>query len=414
MSSSHTFSLSSSKRVKVDIIKRTRFFHVIDHRDKKFIFTICKEKNVSLSTSKKWLRQRKQLRSTAASRRVSKNRAEGSVKVTSDQLNEMLNVKKNLVRDQTWEIQINHFQLNCTSRTIKKVCKRRFKKASRYRMIKVKKLNEKNKKLRVEYDHRHVIETMNFFWQYVHFIDEAHFDLDEIFSKRVLREESTRFESENMQIMSDMKEVKLHFAISIFWHHKNSLQFYNDEHDSSLVVIKKLLKSRRSRYQTKKTYQQRIVEWKTSLSHDSKIKLKRNSMTQTYYTDRLLSVYAQIINEDRVFHDRMSILQEDNDNNHDIRSKDNVVVRFKATNWIDILIHSSQSLDLNSCESVWNILTQRVKRRQWRIVSELKQMILNEWNKIIMNKIRNRINEMSQRCKILIENENEVIKSDRW
>jgi hypothetical protein len=50
----------------------------------------------------------------------------------------------------------------------------------------------------------------------VHFTDEAHLDLDEIFSKRVLREESTRFEPENMQIMSDMKEVKLHFAASVF------------------------------------------------------------------------------------------------------------------------------------------------------------------------------------------------------
>ncbi len=55
-------------------------------------------------------------------------------------------------------------------------------------------------------------------------------------------------------------------------------------------------------------------------------------MTQTYYTERLLSVYAQIINEGRVFHDRMSILQEDNDNSHDTRSKDNVVVRFKVAN----------------------------------------------------------------------------------
>jgi hypothetical protein len=50
----------------------------------------------------------------------------------------------------------------------------------------------------------------------VHFTDEAHLDLDEIFSKRVLCEKNKRFESENMQIMSDMKKVKLHFAVSIF------------------------------------------------------------------------------------------------------------------------------------------------------------------------------------------------------
>ncbi len=68
------------------------------------------------------------------------------------------------------------------------------------------------------------------------------------------------------------------------------------------------------------------------MSHDSEIKLSENSMTQACYTKRLLSVYVELIHEARVFHDRRDILQEDNDNSHDIRSKDNVVVRFKAAN----------------------------------------------------------------------------------
>ncbi len=55
-------------------------------------------------------------------------------------------------------------------------------------------------------------------------------------------------------------------------------------------------------------------------------------MTQTYYTERLLPVYANLINENRVFRDKYCLLQEDNDNSHDTRSKDNVVVRFKAAN----------------------------------------------------------------------------------
>ncbi len=55
-------------------------------------------------------------------------------------------------------------------------------------------------------------------------------------------------------------------------------------------------------------------------------------MTQIYYTERLLFVYVELIHEARVFHDKRDILQEDNDNSHDIRSKDNVVVRFKAAN----------------------------------------------------------------------------------
>jgi hypothetical protein len=73
------------------------------------------------------------------------------------------------------------------------------------------------KEMRVEYDHRHMPETMNSFWQYIHFTDEAHFDPDEVFAKRVLREEDTRYEAANMQAMSQMKAVKLHFEASIFY-----------------------------------------------------------------------------------------------------------------------------------------------------------------------------------------------------
>jgi transposase len=335
------------------------------------------------------------------------------LKMTNDQLTEMLNDEKNLVRDQSWEVQIDHFQLNCTSRIMKRACSRRQPKAGRYRMTIVKPISLKNRQLRVEYDHRHVTETMDSFWQYVHFTNETHLNPNEIFAKRVLREQSTRYEAANMQVMPQMKEIKLHFEASISWHHKSPLIFYNDEHDSSLVIIEKLFKPRRSRYQTKKTYQQRVLEWEASLSHDPKIKPKSNSMTQTYYTKRLLSVYVELIHEARVFHDRRDILQEDNDNNHDTRSKDNVVVRFKAANWIETLYHPPQSPDLNPSKTAWNMLKQRVKRRQLRTLAKLKQVMLDEWDKIIMNEIRSRISEMPRRCKILTENGGAAIKG-KW
>jgi hypothetical protein len=41
-----------------------------------------------------------------------------------------------------------------------------------------------------------------------------------------------------MQIIFNIKEINLYFAISIFWDYKISLLFDNDEHDSSFVVIK--------------------------------------------------------------------------------------------------------------------------------------------------------------------------------
>ncbi len=254
---------------------------------------------------------------------------------------EMLNVQKNLVRDQAWKMQINLFQLNCTFRTMKRACSQRERKIDRFCMIIIKLINLKNKQLRVKYNRRHVIKTMNSFWQYIHFTNEIHFDLNEIFSKKMLREKDTRYENANMQFMFQMKKMKLHFKISISWYHKISLFFYFEEHDSLFVIIKKSFKSRKSRYQTKKTYQQRILEWKISLSHNFEIKFKKNSMTQIYYIERLLFVYVNLINENRVFRDKYCFLQKNNDNNHETRLKNNIVVRFKIINWINTLSHFS-------------------------------------------------------------------------
>ena len=199
-------------------------------------------------------------------------------------------------------------------------------------MAKVKNISNKNMRLRVEYGRRHEDETIDSFWQFVHFTDEAHLDPNEYYSKRVLREEGTRYESENLQAMPDMKGVKFHFAASISWHHKGELQFYNDEHNPPFVVTKKPPKPRKSKYKTADQHHQRVVEWEASLPHDPEIKPKENSMTQAYYTTRLLPVYARSINEARIYHNRYCILQEDNDPSHDTRSKDNVVVHFKVDN----------------------------------------------------------------------------------
>lgn len=221
----------------------------------------------------------KKMGTSAASRRIGKNRSGRPSKVTQNVLNEMLNAAKNPVRDQPWLVQIDYFQLHCTRRTLQNACKRRTPKAGRYKMTKVKAISDKNKQLRVEYRLQHENETIYLFWQFVHYTEKAHLDPAECFSKRILREEGTRFEAKNMQPMPDMKGVKLHFAASIPWHHKGALQFYNDEHDPPPVITKKLPKPRKSRYQSEETYRQRIIQWEASLPHDPEVKPKGNSMT---------------------------------------------------------------------------------------------------------------------------------------
>lgn len=116
----------------------------------------------------------------------------------------------------------------------------------------------------------------------------------------MLIQTGTRYEPENMQQMPDMKGVKLHVAASISWHHKGALQFYNDENDTPDIQIKKPRKSRKSKYETEEMHRQRLTDWEVSLPHDVEVKSKGNSMTQIYYTERLLPIYVDEIHQCRL------------------------------------------------------------------------------------------------------------------
>ena len=124
------------------------------------------------------------------------------------------------------------------------------------------------------------------------------------------------------------------------------------------MKIKKKLKSRRSKYLNESDYQKLIREWESKQSHDVEIKSKGNSMTNKYYTDKLLSELLKIINEHKAA-ERRAILQKNNDPSHEtIGRKDSLVRSFKRNNNIELLKHghSAQSPDLNPHEVVWNIL----------------------------------------------------------
>jgi transposase len=86
----------------------------------------------------------------------------------------------------------------------------------------------------------------------------------------------------------------------------------------------------------------------------------------------------------------------------------------KENNWITNLSHPSQSPDLNPIEGVWNILKQRVRKRTWRSLAELKQILQEEWDKITMDEIRERIYSMKWRCEELTRTGGKPIKQAKW
>jgi hypothetical protein len=135
-----TSSSSSHRELEVDTIRRCRFYHVIDVRESKSIKKICIQKNVSERTEKYWLHQRFVLRN-AANRRTEKYWSDWKQKVSNKHLNQLLD-QDNLVRDQHYECQIDHFNISIHSRILRRALISR-RNARSYKMIVVKSLMRK-------------------------------------------------------------------------------------------------------------------------------------------------------------------------------------------------------------------------------------------------------------------------------
>ena len=140
---------------------------------------------------------------------------------------------------------------------------------------------------------------------------------------------------------------------------------------------------------------------------------KGNAMTQKYYTDCLLPVYIDVIQKARLEDAQEWIFQGDNDASHGTRKK-GLAQHLKESNSVDTLSPPPQSPDLNPMEGIWNILKQRVRRRVWKSLKELKEVLQDEWSKITILEIRARISEMPRRCKSLVETGGAPIKSSLW
>ena len=263
------------------------------------------------------------------------------------------------------------------------------KHARRFKRAKVIFLPEKKKQARVEFAKQHENESVQDFWQFVHFTDEVHFDATEIPTDFVLREEGTRNQPENMQQMPSKEGISLHIAASISWWHKGKLQFYNDEKDqpANPTTIEPEYPSkprRRPKTESEEDFQSRLTCWEANKPHSVDIKKKGNSMTMAYYCQRLLPDYMNSINQARIQGDwerpARAILQEDGDPSHGTVGKgDNMAKQARRANWIETYLHPARSLDLNPIEGIWLRLKVAVRKRckeYWGDTEILKRVIL--------------------------------------
>jgi len=65
-------------------------------------------------------------------------------------------------------------------------------------------------------------------------------------------------------------------------------------------------------------------------------------------------------------------------------------------------------------EGIWNILKQRVRRRVFNSIEELKEVLQDEWSKITIEEVRARISDMPRRCQDLVKTGGKAIKTAMW
>ena len=93
----------------------------------------------------------------------------------------------------------------------------------------------------------------------MYFTDEAHIDPSSKPQGLILREQGTRYNTENIQERPEKEGVRLHVAAWINWHEKaDKLEFYNDENDLTIKPPRPP-KPRKTMYETEDEFSRRIL-----------------------------------------------------------------------------------------------------------------------------------------------------------
>ena len=415
--------LSSSSPQKhhkeADTVKRTRFFDAFDRKGDQAKEEFCGENKILRRTANRWLKERAILGSPAYRKNRKRSKRLGrKPKIPKEQLDVLVSPTQNPVRDQPYETQIAYHGIEASVKTLQRSLRAHKHDAQLFVQRQIQEIRPYNEEERMAYALEHKDKTVDNFWQFVHFSDEAHIDPDVICRHRILREKGTATAPENLQRVPDFGGCKIHIAASVSWHHKSPLVFYNDENDHIYVQAKKPRKPRKKKRQTEEQYREELTQWEARQPHDVDVKPKGNSMTQLYYTEKILPVYLREIDKQRAL-GRKAILQEDNDPSHGTRGNfengpPNVPARFKQQHAIETMKHPAQSPDLNVKESSWNILLQRQRREEYHSIEQLKDVLHRVWKDIDQKEIQARIAEMPERCKKVIESKGKRIKTELW
>jgi hypothetical protein len=356
-----------------DTVEKTRFFNAYDNRDQsQSERAFFDDSPIDRTTGRAWLRKRELLGDIAYRRDRPQSEILGRKEIIPpEQYQVLVSPSQNPVRDQLYEAQLEYHHLPISVRTLRRGLSRYTKQGRRYRQAYIsKEVTAVQRRGRIQYCQMHDGKSIDDFWRRVIFADEMHFDPTSIGVGHILREAGTRYDTENIQTRPLPTGVKLHCAAWVSYDHKAPfLIFYNDEEEYTYQP-RRQGRPRKSKYEDDAAFQRRIQEWQAEQPHQVVVKPKGNSMTQKYYVDNVLPHYIHAIQLLRLQDSQCWYLLEDNDPSHGTRTN-GLATQLKTSNWVDSLPHPSNSPDLNAQESIWNILKQRVRKRQWTDLEQL-------------------------------------------
>lgn len=396
--------------------RKCQFFDALRREgDRKPLCKISEEAGISESCGRKWRDQYKAMGSEACRRTRPKSAILGhKSKVTKAMCKQIVN-PSNLVREQPYEAQIAHYNIDVGKRQLQRMINRHTRGGGRYLMAFVKKtISDANRQQRKQYGADHEDAPIEGYWDHIIWTDEAHIDPTSQARKRVSREQGTRDDPENITERPPLKGVRFHIAAWISWYGKaEKLEFYNDEEDEVEIPPYPLKPRRRPTTESEEEYKQRVKEWEAGKPHPRDVTVRGNSMTQKYYVERLLPIYCDAVQAMSQIDNKQWLLQEDGDPSHGMR-KDGLAQQYKRDRGIQNLSHPAQSPDLNPIEAIWSIIKQRLRRRIFDSEEEMKEALQDEWSRITLTQIRERIACMPSRCAQLKASGGGPIRGKKW
>ena len=399
-----------------DTRHRTRFFNAWDHRlPGTSQRSLAAHYGIDESTGRKWLRDRAIWGSSAERRTRKLSKRLGRPQELTPTKLRQLPMPGNPVREEPLEVQIDYHDIPLQKHQLQARLKDDANRAQIYKKrYTMKEISDSQAENRKQYSLDHRDQTLEAFWSFVVWTDEAHFDPSSQGDKRVLQTRGTRNAPENQRRLPAKTGNTIHFAGWCTAEEKaEELIFYNDEHIQTFKLKRDYPRPRKSKYKEEDTFQQRLLEWQASEHHEVVIIPKGNSMTEKYYCKRILPYYINAIKSLCKTRPGPWLLQEDGDSSHGTRTH-GLASQLRERHRIKTLRYPANSPDLNPQEACWNILKQRVRRRRWNTDAELKEVIQREWRRIRQSQIRKRVAEMQDRARQVARRPYDSIRSSTW